>query len=473
MQTSSRDTGDLPHAAPRRAWPAGLLVLLLCAGASGCAALTNPVTDGVPVNRLPPELLASSKDDEVTIPLTLLGQKPPTVYRLAAGDVLGIWIEGVLGEAGLTPPLHLPPQVQIREQRRLPAALGYPVPVREDGTISLPWVAPVVVQGMTLGEVEGSIRRLYTVEKQVLKPGKDRIQVTLLDRRQHHVLVLRQESSAFITPIVGNVVSSGKRGTGHLVDLPEGENDVLHALVQSGGMPGLDAYNEVIVFRSCFRCDADRTALLQQLEQAPPEHGHCLPGLGGPVVQIPLRIHRGLSPPVRPEDVVLHSGDVVFLEARDRDVFFTGGLLPPGEHVLPRDRDLDVVEAVSLVQGTLFNGAFSTSNLSGNLIAGGIGNPSPSLLTVLRRTPRGDRIPIRVDLGRALHDGRESILVQAGDVLILQEKPGEALARYFSQTFFNFSLAWQVVHERFAAGFFDVSAPERIPARISAGTLPR
>jgi hypothetical protein len=41
-------------------------------------------------------------------------------------------------------------------------------------------------------------------------------------------------------------------------------------------------------------------------------------------------------------------------------------------------------------------------------------------------------VPIRVDLRKALRDPRERILVQPGDMLILQEKPCEAVARYLT-----------------------------------------
>jgi len=34
--------------------------------------------------------------------------------------------------------------------------------------------------------------------------------------------------------------------------------------------------------------------------------------------------------------LVLNTGDVVFLEARETELFYTGGLLPAGEYVLPR-----------------------------------------------------------------------------------------------------------------------------------------
>src|SRR5205085_4019210 len=151
----------------------------------------------------------------------------------------------------------------------------------------------------------------------------------------------------------------------------------------------------------------------------------------------------------------LQTGDVVYLEPCE-EVFYTGGLLPPGEHILPRDRDLDVVEAVSRVRGPLFNGDFGGSNLAGNQVLPGIGNPSPTLLTVVRKVPNGGQVPIVVDLARALRDPAERIRVRCGDVLILQEKPEEALTRYVTQTFFNFDIFWEAFHSRHAIGVVDV-----------------
>jgi hypothetical protein len=140
------------------------------------------------------------------------------------------------------------------------------------------------------------------------------------------------------------------------------------------------------------------------------------------------------------------------------DLFYTGGLLPAGEYALPRDHDLDVVEAVTLVKGTLINGAFGGNNLNGLLIQPGMGNPSPSLLTVLRRMPGGGQVPIRVDLNRALRDPRERIKVQAGDVLILQETPGEAVARYFTQTF-RFNVITQAIKSGSTNGTANLTVP--------------
>jgi len=438
----------------------------------GCAAMTNPLADGIPVRRLPPELLAPSKEGEETIPLTLLRQPPPKMYRLAPGDVLGVYVEGFLGERTVPLPVHVSPLVQIGEQRRLPPASGYPVTVQEDGKIALPLVPPLTVAGLSLPEAREAIRKLY-LDKQLLRPENDRISVTLLQARQYQVLVMRQETSAFSVGLEGPIGSS-KRGTGHVVNLPAYENDVLHALALTGGLPGLDAYNEIIIQRDIVEDMHDPDALLKRLETLA---ANCNPlktfDRGAEIIRIPLRQPPGTKLDFRREDIILRPGDVVFLEAREDQWFYVGGLLPPGKHLLPRDHNLDVVEAVAEVRGPLINGAFGGSNLSGDLIRPGIGDPSPTLLTVLRRIPGGGQVAIRVDLGRALRDPQERILVQAGDLLVLQEKPGEAFARYFSQTFLNFDVVWQIFRSSTATGVLDVSAPDRLTGtRLGTVTIP-
>src|SRR4051794_10079219 len=111
-----------------------LLVGFLCLSLlPGCAAVTNPVADGIPVRRLPEEVLAHPRAGACTIPLTLLGQKPPDTYRLAPGDVLGVWVEGILGDRIVVPPIVTPSTQLARDTRHVPPAMGYPITVREDG----------------------------------------------------------------------------------------------------------------------------------------------------------------------------------------------------------------------------------------------------------------------------------------------------------------------------------------------------
>ena len=341
-------------------------------------------------------------------------------------------------------------------RRRTTASTGYPVPVQDDGTIDLPAAGPVSVRGMTVPQARAAVLVLYQ-RKGLLKPEVTRVIVNLLEKRQYSVVVFRQEAANF-SGSPDSVLPTSKRGTGFDVDLPAGQNDVLHALSRTGGLPGLDAYDEVIVYRTCFQDAAGRAAVQDQFGPGKPPP----PGVGACVTRIPLRVAAGAAPCVRPDDVVLGTGDVVFLAARDREVFFTGGLLPPGVHPLPRDRDLDVIEAVSLVRGPLVNGAFAVSNLSGTLIQSGIGGPSPAQVTVLRRTPDGGQVAITVDLRSALRNPSERLLVGAGDMLILQEMPGQALSRYLSQTVLNFNLYWQVLSGRNGVGVLDAAGPDRL-----------
>jgi protein involved in polysaccharide export with SLBB domain len=440
-----------------------LAALGLCTVFTGCAALTNPVANGIPVQRLSPELLAESKNEMESLPVSALRQPPPANYLLAPGDILGIWIENILGEKGQAPP------VQISE--KLPPAIGFPIPVRENGTISLPYVNPIKVQGMTLEQAENAIKKSYTADKKIIPEGRERIYVTLQRPRQYHILVIRQDSGTgggggaggggggstgfVISPGGGGGDPSLRIGRGFALDLPAYENDVLNALTRTGGLPGLDALNEVTIERRAFQGGQERADLLKKLEGLPKDS--FLEG-ENQVIRIPLRYRKGERPVIAPETVILQTGDVVYIKARQLDLYYTGGLLPPQKFVLPRDVDLDVVEAILQAGGSVDSGGLSSLNVSGTTTSSGLGNPSPSLVTVLRRTPQGGQVAIRVDLNRALRDPRERILIQPKDVIILQEDPQEALARYASNIF-KFATSYTFLNSSRATGSTSVAGP--------------
>jgi hypothetical protein len=71
------------------------------------------------------------------------------------------------------------------------------------------------------------------------------------------------------------------------------------------------------------------------------------------------------------------------------------------------------------VGGPIITGGLNPINLAGTFLALGFGAPSPSLVSVIRRTPNGGQVAIRVDLNRALRDPRERILIQPRDVILL------------------------------------------------------
>jgi hypothetical protein len=259
------------------------------------------------------------------------------------------------------------------------------------------------------------------------------------------------------------ILGQTKRGTGYVINLPAYENDVLNALAKTGGLPGLDAQNEVVIERGYCQEFGDRDGLLKHVEGGP----RCGPGGGGgggasaagtQMIHIPLRLRPGEEPPFRCEDVVLQTGDIVFIEARDTELFYTGGLLPSRQWVLPRDYDLDVVQAIALANGPLLNGDQSLNNLAGNVVNSGIGFPNASLVTVIRRTANGGQIPIRIDLNKAMRDPRQRILIQAGDFIILQETLDEAIARYFTEQF-QLNLLGTIVRQRDLLGTTNLRVP--------------
>lgn len=410
--------------------------VLLCIVASGCAALTNPLAHGIPVRLVPPELLNAGPPRESlhTLPLSLLGQKRPKVYKLAPNDVLGIYVEGVLpvtspNEPVKDPPVYFPSDLDPRggSGAGLPPVLGFPMAIRGDGTVALPMIDPLPLEGKSIMEATDAIRAAY-VKKGILVAGRERILVGLMQPRQTRVRVIRQEVGGFnVTPSGFMAISQSKRGVGQNLTLRAYENDVLTVLSSTGGLPGLDVYDRIIIFKQA----KDDAALEESLENLPPGQNPLTGDNRWPrVIQIPTRVVPGWPLPFKPEDVILDEGDVVFLESRVMEVYYTGGLLPSGEQQLPRDYDLDVVEAVMKVSGSFYNGGITSLP-----VQPAFGNPSPSLLTVLRRTPNGGQVPIFVDLRRALRDPRERILVQAGDVLVLQETPGQAIARSVQQLF--------------------------------------
>ena len=597
-----------------------LLCLAIALMTQGCSAL-HPLR-GVPAAYLPEAYEGPSRDNQRTIDLSLLVQTPPDQYRVAAGDVLSIYIPTVLGaqptgtdSVGIDPPINMP------FSDNDPPTVGFPWQVRDDNTISLPQIPPINVGGMTLHEVEQTVRKAY-IKHKILQPDEAMVIVSLQRPRNYRVLVVRQEPTTALTTAgtAGSVnIGSTDKGTARTVTLKAYENDVLHALAMvdgADGLPGLNAENTIYIIRRRPRlgyCDplphqfgpadwqgvpgqewttgqqdglpapdgphvsarvshsgiqqvsaevpASATAvwsgaprpqptapaqtspygsyrsaaapamevshsLPQQSSRVSSGHsfshagsqaiGHSLgaqtshrqvrpanfdghaispmdghsispppvaksknpqpkpvpspapipdtpPHLTGPalhappvtydapsqwammldhfdptidnpnVIKIPVRLAPGEVPHITDEMITLHDGDIVFIENRLTEVFYTGGLLGGGQYTLPRDYDLRVLEAVSIAEGR--------SQGSGQIRAvGGVSalnkdvSNSASRLAILRMLPNGKRITIEVDLHKAMRYQEENIIVQPGDMLILEYTMPEAVCA-FTQRF--------------------------------------
>jgi hypothetical protein len=116
-------------------------------------------------------------------------------------------------------------------------------------------------------------------------------------------------------------------------------------------------------------------------------------------------------------------------------VFYTAGVVGSRQIPLPRGYDLDVIQALAVAGAPLVNGGFTQNAFVAQATATGLGQPSPALVTVVRKLPNGQQLPIRVDVARAFVDPRERILIQPDDILVMQEKPYEAIVRYLTQQY--------------------------------------
>jgi hypothetical protein len=473
MTTACRPArGPAQRVGGRRRAPARTEALLFLAAAilsSGCAALTNPAANGIPAKRLDPKFLAKPRDPMVTVPLNLLQRKQEQFERIYPGAVLGVFIDNILGgQKDAPPPVMMPP-----ESSKLPPSIGFPVVVREDGTISLPFTKPIEVKGLTAQEAEKKVR------DQLLSDGlireDSRCMVTLQRQNTNHVLVLRQDSGGVTFSPDG--LNNTKRGTGYQLDLPESESDVANALTRTGGMPGLDAYNDVFVLRPLAEAHVSFPKVMPDLRAiARDPTGLLAREFGYTLSHIPLRLKPGEPLPFTREDVTLKTGDIVYIEARDSELFYVGGIIPPRQVVLPRDYDLDVLEAMALVGAPFFNGGIGGNNFTGQVITPGLGQPSPTNLCIIRRIPNYGEIKIQVNLAEAAHDARERLIVMPGDILILQETPGEAVVRYLTQTFtlsvFSKILRSPSTDIQGAARFPEPAATRRPPRHYGFSRIP-
>jgi protein involved in polysaccharide export with SLBB domain len=381
-----------------------------------------------------------------------LSQEPPRDYLLDDGDILGIYIEGILPFVPPDRPPEPPPVNFPDATSQLDPSLGFPIAVINDGTIQLPNLEPIKVRGLTIDQTRDLIRKYY-LDSEILRESS-RLQpiVTLMKERTYNVIVIRQDMGAGATGGGGGAGQAGftratdYSATGRMLKLKAYQNDVLNALMESGGLPGVNAKNEVKILRASRADQRRRDEFVQQFYQqyyCNPDPCGCPPPLpeDPSILKIPLRLPPGTIPEFGPENVVLEDGDIVYIESRDAEVFYTGGLLPGGEFKIPRDYDLDVLTAMALSGGGISRQQNGGGGGMGG-IGGMVGQVPPGMLYVLRKTPCNGQITIAVDLAKANVDPRERILVQPGDILVLRFKPSEEILNFSLGTFFTFGIQY-------------------------------
>ena len=367
----------------------------------------------------------------------------PPVELLGPGDVLGIYISTVTGSEDVPPPVY-----NVDKATDEDPASGYPYPVRSDGTLSLPLLAePIYVEGMSLIEAENAIRTAYTIKKRLLG-NEAKISVTLIKKRTINVCVIREDLSLGINATQSSSNTSqltAAKGTGETyfgnvgrgsavsLELPMYKNDILEALSRSGGMPGLNAKNELIILRktSSNGFDAndgdylpkDSEAFARSVSDRYNETGS-LDSIGSDmgIIRIPLRVLPCEEPPrLTSDDVTLRDGDVIYIQSREAEVYYTGGMIKGGVHAIPRDYDLDVLAAIAAAGGGIGAGVSGAVNSerSNFLLA-------PSRILVIRNH-NGRQVAISLRKNDALRDPSSRILIEPNDVILVEYTNFETL----------------------------------------------
>ncbi|KAA5540745.1 sugar ABC transporter substrate-binding protein [Roseiconus nitratireducens] len=430
---------------------------MLITAMSGCSSILTPI-DGTPASRLPPELLGVRRSEYVPVPVVMLARHSGDDYILAEGDILGVYIEGVMPFSSPAS-VPTPPPVNFPDGNSdLPPSLGYPVAVQEHGIVNLPLLKPFSVEGMTVEEARTRIADEYQ-SRDILRSEDTYPIVSLMKERENNVTVIRYNAGA--------AVGADGTAAGYSLKLPTYQSDVLNALTLTGGLPGFNEKNEVLIFKTSRIPYQRRNEVMNQLmageipcagempynllpaSDIPLEEGSYVMDDGlieeRFLIRIPLRLPPGQVPHIRPSDVELDDGDIVMVQSRETEFFYTGGLLPGGQFPLPRDYDLDVLGAMALAGQGLLNsqsggrGGGGGGGMGG--LARGLGGTSPTMLYIIRKLPCGRTFNIAVDVQQAMNDSNHNILVQPGDTLILRFKPHEELLNFGLGTFFTFGVS--------------------------------
>lgn len=403
------------------------LVTIALGSGAGCrlpAFLITSGTGAYDVAEMSPAWHPQPRSCTRPVDLALLRREPRRQHVILPGDVLGIYVEGVIsGESlfsgGSELPEVVPTPAAIEGPSPAPAT-GLPLTVQADGSIHLPLIGMFRVEGMSLQEAADAIRAAYQKAGLLKEAGNSYAVVSLIRPRVNRILVVR-EDSVFQSLIGREDQILAKRGTAAVVELPEQHSDLLNALIATGGLPGEDARNDVWILRG--RPDWQRATESfnngQELEQIVAE------GAPAPHTVIPLRYPCNQPLPFTREDVILQDGDLIFIEER-HDYFYTGGLLSAGRIPLPRDEDIDILEAIAMANIGVAGPA--GVNAAASQFRSGPGNViPPTRAVVIRKLPGGRQVKIDVDLRAAMHDPSERILIAPEDFVMLHFRYSELL----------------------------------------------
>lgn len=215
--------------------------------------------------------------------------------------------------------------------------------------------------------------------------------------RQPHVTVDIKAKAVNRVTVMGAVKKPGVQ------ELPRAGCDLATALAAAGGL-------------------TDEAGTIVEIIRQPP--------LGGGVKQAsydalyvdqapapPQAIRVDLAAPGAIADCRLGDRDMIMAVPREKEmVYVTGLVTKPGQYEMPVKSEVRLLDAVAM--------------------AGGCSSPVADKVLVIRRVPgRPEPVPIGASLSTAKRDGRENLVLGAGDVVSVEQTPATAITDTFMKLF--------------------------------------
>ena len=146
------------------------------------------------------------------------------IYRMDQGDVVGVFVKGIMGKFE-DAPMQLP---KNKSGNRYPG-MGFPFTIQADGCLHLPMIPPVYVRNMTTTEVSKAIADAYLRSDSGdggLILDERQVMVSLLQKRTVQVTVIFEPD---------NAAASSRPPSVTTVRLPVDRAKILNAIAAAKG----------------------------------------------------------------------------------------------------------------------------------------------------------------------------------------------------------------------------------------------
>ncbi|HYO25660.1 MAG TPA: SLBB domain-containing protein [Lacipirellulaceae bacterium] len=206
-------------------------------------------------------------------------------------------------------------------------------------------------------------------------------------RRPHVALEIKTKAVNRVT-VMGAVTTPGVH------ELPRASSDLVKALAMAGGLTD-EAGTQVEIIRQAPPAATSPDGVTPVAYQDVP-------------APAPRTVRVDMASLTAQGDYRLSDRDMVMVLPRDKEMLYVTGLVTkPGQFELPRNQEVRLLDAIAM--------------------GGGVSSPVADKVLIIRRVPgRPDPAPIQASLRIAKSDGRENLVLGAGDVVSIEQTPATA-----------------------------------------------